>query len=237
MESIKCCICQEGIRQPIAKPDCCLHLFCRECLLKWLKQRNTCPLDRYTVRLINIMNNLDGPVIEAVSIPTTSKAMSSYELLRPLLLSDSEDELEFTMPHTIEDLVIKMKDISDELHDKLSRLLNFNGSIRRYLISDMSIEARFYQISETLMHSKVLLDGETPATMFNLSPESQQICDELLSNCNNYLIKYFIECSKKFGIRLRDLPNRNESSPLMFSDLVNITYTYVTDFFHFFSSG
>ncbi|VDL36116.1 unnamed protein product [Hymenolepis diminuta] len=104
------------------------------------------------------MNNLDGPVIEAVSIPTTSKAMSSYELLRPLLLSDSEDELEFTMPHTIEDLVIKMKDISDELHDKLSRLLNFNGSIRRYLISDMSIEARFYQISETLMHSKVLLD-------------------------------------------------------------------------------
>lgn len=66
MESIRCCICQEGLRQPIAKPDCCPHLFCRECLQKWLKQRNTCPLDRYVVKIINIMNNLDGPVIEAV---------------------------------------------------------------------------------------------------------------------------------------------------------------------------
>lgn len=62
------------------------------------------------------------------------------------------------MPQTIEDLVVKMKDISEELHNKLSQLLHFNGSIRRYLVSDMSVEARFYQISETLMHSKVLLD-------------------------------------------------------------------------------
>ncbi|KAM3176765.1 hypothetical protein ACTXT7_005833 [Hymenolepis weldensis] len=57
------------------------------------------------------MNNLDDPVIEIVSVPSTSKTLSSYELLRPLLLSDSEDESESTLPQTIEELVMKMKDI------------------------------------------------------------------------------------------------------------------------------
>ena len=40
----KCAICHEGITQPAHTP--CGHVFCRRCIVQWLRVNQTCPFDR-----------------------------------------------------------------------------------------------------------------------------------------------------------------------------------------------
>ena len=44
-----------------SKPDSgCPHLFCRECLVEWSKQINTCPIDRREFKVIIVYNRVGG---------------------------------------------------------------------------------------------------------------------------------------------------------------------------------
>ena len=56
----RCYICMDTMKDHILEP-CCQNVFCGECLLKWLKTHNTCPLCRSEVNLNDLiyikMNN------------------------------------------------------------------------------------------------------------------------------------------------------------------------------------
>ena len=49
-----CNICMDKINKPIMEPNC-QNIFCGECLLKWLKTKNTCPLCRNDIKLDNLI--------------------------------------------------------------------------------------------------------------------------------------------------------------------------------------
>jgi hypothetical protein len=42
-EASTCVICYSSCKDK-SFPECCLHIFCFECLCKWSKQKNQCPL-------------------------------------------------------------------------------------------------------------------------------------------------------------------------------------------------
>lgn len=45
LENNICVICYSSVKEnQKCFPSCCLHIFCFECLCKWSKQKNQCPL-------------------------------------------------------------------------------------------------------------------------------------------------------------------------------------------------
>ena len=55
-----CSICFSSITKPVMEPNC-QNIFCGECLLKWLKDNNTCPLCRENINTEKLMYiNVDG---------------------------------------------------------------------------------------------------------------------------------------------------------------------------------
>ena len=47
----KCPICLGNFVEPV-KPDSCMHIFCRFCLLMWLQKKSHCPLCRRNIKEI-----------------------------------------------------------------------------------------------------------------------------------------------------------------------------------------
>jgi hypothetical protein len=44
-DDFKCSICLEVFENPIMSPNC-EHLFCKECINRWIGQHISCPIDR-----------------------------------------------------------------------------------------------------------------------------------------------------------------------------------------------
>lgn len=45
LENNICVICYSSVKEGQKSfPECCLHIFCFECLCRWSKQKNQCPL-------------------------------------------------------------------------------------------------------------------------------------------------------------------------------------------------
>ena len=51
-----CCICANVFEDPTESP--CRHVFCRECILRWLQEGNTCPICRSPLRLRDMKPSL-----------------------------------------------------------------------------------------------------------------------------------------------------------------------------------
>ena len=49
-----CPICHNKLMKPVIEPHC-QHVFCGKCILKWLKQKNTCPMCRQTTDVNNLV--------------------------------------------------------------------------------------------------------------------------------------------------------------------------------------
>ena len=54
MLSGPCYICREELNNPVLEPSC-QNLFCGECLLTWLKRKNTCPTCRSIIQLKDLI--------------------------------------------------------------------------------------------------------------------------------------------------------------------------------------
>lgn len=48
---VACAICTDAITE-CAKPDCCSHLFCYKCILRWTQTSSTCPLCKAQVHAL-----------------------------------------------------------------------------------------------------------------------------------------------------------------------------------------
>jgi gas vesicle protein len=68
-QSEMCPICLCGfVTQEVGTPEACNHSFCADCLLKWLKSHNTCPLDRQVCDTFLVRRWLGGKVVRKIHI-------------------------------------------------------------------------------------------------------------------------------------------------------------------------
>ncbi|CAG2183010.1 unnamed protein product [Oppiella nova] len=44
-DELSCSICQDLLNRPVVA-QCCLQMFCKDCIHNWLDSSNTCPYDR-----------------------------------------------------------------------------------------------------------------------------------------------------------------------------------------------
>jgi hypothetical protein len=59
----KCPICLcEFVTQEVGTPEACKHTFCADCLQEWLKNTNTCPIDRQVCDIILVRRCQGGEV-------------------------------------------------------------------------------------------------------------------------------------------------------------------------------
>jgi hypothetical protein len=56
------CFC-EFVTQEVGTPEVCKHSFCADCLQRWSKNSNTCPLDRQVYNEISVRRRLGGEVV------------------------------------------------------------------------------------------------------------------------------------------------------------------------------
>ncbi|KAM3180182.1 hypothetical protein ACTXT7_016814 [Hymenolepis weldensis] len=151
MDSVNCCICQENFKQPIAKPDCCAHLFCLECLQPWLKERNTCPYDRFTVHSIQITNSHDGTIVKSIPVP---EASNNFDV--------SDDNLDYDgdlFSQTPDEWITRVNGIMEDFHDTFHQILNFNGSMLSYLEADEDMPEDLYYDNLMLYAFRYHLDS------------------------------------------------------------------------------
>ncbi|XP_023717755.1 PHD and RING finger domain-containing protein 1-like [Cryptotermes secundus] len=66
-QSEMCPICLCGfVTQEIGTPEACNHSFCVDCLQEWLKNTNTCPIDRQVCDTILVRHYLGGKVVRKI---------------------------------------------------------------------------------------------------------------------------------------------------------------------------
>ncbi|VDN98865.1 unnamed protein product [Rodentolepis nana] len=199
MEANTCCICQEDLKQPIAKPDCCTHVFCSECLHLWLSRQNTCPLDRYVVNRIHIMNNLDGPVVETVPISNPISTLEESHFV-DFWMSQFGYTLLPTEPNT---WILKLAEVEEELHNTLRHLLNIDEDLLSYIDEHVNIYQNLNWNEESLFHLHFYINElSEPQFYERLSSENRRTFQRLLINFGPRVLRFFIECSRKFGFVL-----------------------------------
>lgn len=65
----KCPICLLSFKQQeIGTPETCDHSFCVDCIQKWSRNVNTCPVDRQTYSLILVRKELNGRVVRQIPV-------------------------------------------------------------------------------------------------------------------------------------------------------------------------
>lgn len=68
-QSEMCPICLCGfVAQEVGTPEACNHSFCADCLQGWLKNTNTCPVDRQVCDTILVRRSLRGEVVRRVHV-------------------------------------------------------------------------------------------------------------------------------------------------------------------------
>lgn len=79
-EIVECCICYQafGSQSPAYKLKKCGHMFCKDCLIEWAKNTNTCPMCR---ALMFIRSNSPGSdYSESSAIDSLASALERLEL-------------------------------------------------------------------------------------------------------------------------------------------------------------
>ena len=78
-----CSICTEKLKTPIMEPSC-QNLFCGECLLTWLQQKQSCPLCRAKVDTAELvyLSSQEGIEVETPKEKQTTPLEKVIELLR-----------------------------------------------------------------------------------------------------------------------------------------------------------
>lgn len=64
----ECPICWKPITSLVATPNTCSHAFCYSCLRRWVKQKNTCPLDRISFQEMLVAKTVGGDLITRVCL-------------------------------------------------------------------------------------------------------------------------------------------------------------------------
>nr|CDS33474.1 PHD and RING finger domain containing protein 1 [Hymenolepis microstoma] len=196
MEENTCCICLEDLKRPMAKPDCCMHLFCSECLQLWLSRQNTCPLDRCEVNVIHILNNPDGPVAETVSI---SNPVSNFDrsYFADFGLSHFGNTSFPTEPNS---WMLRLAEVEDELHNVLPHLLSIDEDIQTYIEENREIYRNLNWNEESLFYfQNFITDLSEPLFYVRLSSENRRTFQRLLISFGPRVLRFFIECSRKFN--------------------------------------
>ncbi|VUZ53626.1 unnamed protein product, partial [Hymenolepis diminuta] len=229
MDSINCCICQEDVRQPMAKPDCCTHLFCLECLEPWLRERNTCPLDRHSVHSIQLIESKSGGIVKCISVP---EASSNFDV------SDDGMVFDFDIwPENADEWMSRINAIMEYVHDILLQMLNFNGNMHSYLEANQDIPEELYLNNFILYGFKLHLEGiREPPFHDRLSSESRQLYEQLLINYERSMQHHFKQCSQKFGVRLSHSGSTDRPYSNALLQLISTTYDHIWDFIDCFLS-
>lgn len=93
-EDSECCpICLSKLSSTKlpSKPDSgCNHMFCRECIIEWSKQVNTCPIDRQPFKIIIVYNRIGGNEIarEKCKQKVTSNETVEVEAAEQVILCE-----------------------------------------------------------------------------------------------------------------------------------------------------
>ncbi|VUZ53625.1 unnamed protein product [Hymenolepis diminuta] len=229
MDSINCCICQEDFKEPIAKPDCCAHLFCLECLQPWLKEQNTCPYDRFSVHSIQIMNGYDGAIVETIPVPEASINVDVSD--------DNLDHDDSLFSQTPDEWIIRVSGIMEDFHDVFHQILNFNGSMFSFLEADEDMPEDLYYHNLALFAFRHHVDGigEDPF-LDSLSSEGRQMYEQLLINHERNVLHYFKECSKKLGVPLSYLESSSRPDNSTLLGMIDIISDCIWDFIVYFIS-
>jgi SNF2 family DNA or RNA helicase len=84
-----CSICTEKLKTPIMEPSC-QNLFCGECLLTWLQQKQSCPLCRANVDTTELVYLSSQEGIEAETPKDKEKNITPLEKVIELLKSNKD---------------------------------------------------------------------------------------------------------------------------------------------------
>jgi SNF2 family DNA or RNA helicase len=84
-----CSICTEKLKTPIMEPSC-QNLFCGECLLTWLQQKQSCPLCRANVDTTELVYLSSQEGIEAETPKEKEKNITPLEKVIELLKSNKD---------------------------------------------------------------------------------------------------------------------------------------------------
>tara|TARA_B110000438_G_C15646216_1_gene577577 strand:- start:59 stop:901 length:843 start_codon:yes stop_codon:yes gene_type:complete len=83
-----CTICYEKLKKTIVL-TCCHNMFCGECILKWLKKKNTCPLCRSKINKDSIIYLQNENETENDSTPVEKK-LTKNEMIVKLIQDNKE---------------------------------------------------------------------------------------------------------------------------------------------------
>jgi hypothetical protein len=78
-DSVICTICFDTIMtQRVGTPDVCNHTFCAECIKKWAKNNNICPVDRQKFNTIHVRRHLKGEIIDIYNVRLKRQEYCSF---------------------------------------------------------------------------------------------------------------------------------------------------------------
>jgi hypothetical protein len=81
-QSEKCLICLDDfVTQEVATPEACNHSFCVDCLQEWLKNTNTCPVDRQVCDMILVRCCQGGKVVKRIHVEPPMKKEEEEEAM------------------------------------------------------------------------------------------------------------------------------------------------------------
>jgi hypothetical protein len=81
-QSEKCPICLDDfVTQEVATPEACNHTFCVDCLQEWLKNTNTCPVDRQVCDMILVRRCQGGKVVKRIHVEPPMKNEEQEEAM------------------------------------------------------------------------------------------------------------------------------------------------------------
>jgi PHD and RING finger domain-containing protein 1 len=81
-QSEKCPICLcDFVTQEVATPDACNHSFCVDCLQEWLKNTNTCPVDRQVCDNILVRRCQGREIVKRIHVEPPMKKDKPEEVI------------------------------------------------------------------------------------------------------------------------------------------------------------
>lgn len=169
----ECSICISHIDNPVLEPSC-QHLFCAECLLKWLKLKDQCPMCRAKIDvgdlvfLSNVNEEVNTPVKEK-NIQTSTKVETIVSIIKSkpegkFLIFSAWDETFSVIRTTLLEHRILFTEIKGGISERQTKLERF----RNGMLSVIFLNSKFngaginlQEATDVILYHEMSEDMET----------------------------------------------------------------------------
>ena len=150
-----CSICCKALQNPILM-NCCLHIFCGNCILEWSKQNPSCPMCRGTIKFTEL---------KIVSLESESKDLEQIKKVERVV---KHGDGRLIKPEILRNI------IKEALEEKNRRIIIFSDYEESYYVINTCLKENniaFTNFNGTIGHKRNILknyvDGLTPIIFFN----------------------------------------------------------------------